>query len=291
VLPFHHPAQLANRVAYLDHISEGRFNFGIAAGSVPSDWGMFDIDGFSGQQREMTQESLDLIRKLWAAEKPEKFEGKYWTIAWPEPFSDALKPWLKPFQQPHPPISIAGATPGSSTLELAGELGLAPMSNFLSMPLVETHWAAYEKGCAKSGHAPDRSKWAINRELIIAETDEKAWEIAMSGPAIRIYKEYRLPLYAKFNWLKNLKHDPSMPDEDVTIEYCLEHHWLIGSPDTVARKIEKMHDDLGGFGQLMCLNQDFLDNPEAWRRALELFGTEVLSGLGHLTPEKAAVAA
>jgi alkanesulfonate monooxygenase SsuD/methylene tetrahydromethanopterin reductase-like flavin-dependent oxidoreductase (luciferase family) len=291
VLPFHHPAQLANRVAYLDHISEGRFNFGIASGSVPTDWGMFDIDGFSGQQREMTQESLNLIRKLWAAEKPEKFEGKYWTVAWPEPFSDALKPWLKPYQQPHPPISIAGATPGSSTLEFAGELGLNPMSIFLSQKLVETHWASYEKGCAKSGHAADRSKWIITREMIIADTDEEAWEIAKAGPAMRVYREYRLPMYAKVGWINNLKHNPQVPDEDVTIEYCLEHHWLIGSPETVANKIAAMYRGVGGFGELMCLNQDFIDNPEVWRRTLELFGKEVLPRIAQLSPSADAAGA
>ena len=291
VLPFHNPAQLANRVAYLDHISEGRFNFGVAAGSVPSDWGMFNVDGVGGAQREMTRESLDLIRKLWAAEEPEVFAGKYWTVAWPEPWSDALKAWLKPYQKPHPPISIAGATPGSSTLEFAGELGLSPMSIFLSQKLVETHWAAYERGCAKSGHVPDRSKWSITREMIIADTDEEAVAIAASGPAIRVYREYRLPLYSRFKWLQNLKHDPSIPDEDVTIEYCLEHHWLVGSPETVAKKIERMYEALGGFGSLMCLNQDFVDRPELWRRSVELFGTEVLPRIAHLAPEGAGRAA
>ena len=288
VLPFHHPAQLANRVAYLDHIAQGRFNFGVAAGSVPSDWGMFDVDGIGGAQREMTRESLDLIRKLWAAEAPERFEGKYWTVAWPEPWSDTLKPWLKPFQKPHPPISIAGATPGSSTLEFAGELGLAPMSIFLSQKLVETHWAAYEKGCARAGHIADRNKWTITREMIIADTDEEAEAIALSGPAIRVYKEYRLPLYSRFKWLANLKHDPAIPDDDVTIEYCLKHHWLVGSPETVARKIEEMYQVLGGFGTIMCLNQDFIDRPNLWRRSLELMGTEVLPRIQHLIPETPA---
>ena len=37
-LPYHHPAELANRVAMLDHISGGRFNFGFAASGSPTDW-------------------------------------------------------------------------------------------------------------------------------------------------------------------------------------------------------------------------------------------------------------
>src|SRR6266566_6232399 len=36
LLPYHHPAELANRVAMLDHLSQGRLNFGVAASGLPS---------------------------------------------------------------------------------------------------------------------------------------------------------------------------------------------------------------------------------------------------------------
>ena len=39
LLPFHHPAELAHRVAYLDHLSQGRFLFGVGASGLPSDLG------------------------------------------------------------------------------------------------------------------------------------------------------------------------------------------------------------------------------------------------------------
>jgi alkanesulfonate monooxygenase SsuD/methylene tetrahydromethanopterin reductase-like flavin-dependent oxidoreductase (luciferase family) len=54
LLPYHHPAELANRVAVLDHLSGGRLNFGVAASGLPSDWAMFNVDGMSGQNRDMT---------------------------------------------------------------------------------------------------------------------------------------------------------------------------------------------------------------------------------------------
>ena len=31
LMPYHHPAELANRVAMLDHLAQGRLNFGVAA--------------------------------------------------------------------------------------------------------------------------------------------------------------------------------------------------------------------------------------------------------------------
>jgi hypothetical protein len=67
LLPYHHPAELANRVAMLDHLSEGRLNFGVAASGLPSDWAMFNVDGMSGQNRDMTREALEIILKLSGA--------------------------------------------------------------------------------------------------------------------------------------------------------------------------------------------------------------------------------
>jgi alkanesulfonate monooxygenase SsuD/methylene tetrahydromethanopterin reductase-like flavin-dependent oxidoreductase (luciferase family) len=40
----------------LDHLSEGRLNFGVAASGLPSDWAMFNVDGMSGANRDMTRE-------------------------------------------------------------------------------------------------------------------------------------------------------------------------------------------------------------------------------------------
>ena len=76
LLPYHHPAELANRVAMLDHMAQGRLNFGVAASGLPSDWAMFNVDGNAGQHREMTREALDIILKLWTEEAPFDYAGQ-----------------------------------------------------------------------------------------------------------------------------------------------------------------------------------------------------------------------
>ena len=48
-LPYHHPAMLAHRVAYLDHLSKGRLNFGIGASGTPSDLHLYGIDADAGR--------------------------------------------------------------------------------------------------------------------------------------------------------------------------------------------------------------------------------------------------
>jgi alkanesulfonate monooxygenase SsuD/methylene tetrahydromethanopterin reductase-like flavin-dependent oxidoreductase (luciferase family) len=45
----------------LDHLAQGRLNFGVAASGLPSDWAMFNVDGMSGQHREMTREALEIV--------------------------------------------------------------------------------------------------------------------------------------------------------------------------------------------------------------------------------------
>src|SRR5438445_741311 len=104
LLPYHHPAELANRVAVLDHLSGGRLNFGVAASGLPSDWAMYNVDGMSGDNREMTREALDIILRLWTEEEPFDYPGKFWKVTKTGTMLGTLKPHLKPLQTPHPPI-------------------------------------------------------------------------------------------------------------------------------------------------------------------------------------------
>ena len=103
LLPYHHPAELACRVAYLDHMAQGRFMFGIGSSGLPTDYRLFDVDGMNGQHRRMTRESIDIILKLWQSEEPFEYKGDFWDVNYPEPFLDSLRFFIKPYQQPHPP--------------------------------------------------------------------------------------------------------------------------------------------------------------------------------------------
>ena len=76
-----------------------------------------------------------------------------------------------------------------------------------------------------------------------------------------------------------------MPDSDVTAAYCARHNWIIGSPETVVEKLEKVYDDCGGFGQILVFGFDYLDNPGAWLESLRLLQEQVLPRVAHLTPK------
>jgi alkanesulfonate monooxygenase SsuD/methylene tetrahydromethanopterin reductase-like flavin-dependent oxidoreductase (luciferase family) len=79
------------------------------------------------------------------------------------------------------------------------------------------------------------------------------------------------------------KNRPDMADSEVTAAYLADTNWFIGSPETVARKLEKLHHDTGGFGVVLQLAMDYsLDRSEAWRRSMQLLAEEVMPRLRHL---------
>jgi alkanesulfonate monooxygenase SsuD/methylene tetrahydromethanopterin reductase-like flavin-dependent oxidoreductase (luciferase family) len=73
-----------------------------------------------------------------------------------------------------------------------------------------------------------------------------------------------------------LKHDPSLPDAAVDLEYVADHLWLVGSPGTVAERIRGLQEQTGGFGYLLAVSYDAADERTAWERHLDLLIHEVL---------------
>lgn len=285
LMPYHHPAELANRVAMLDHLAQGRLNFGVAASGLPSDWALFNVDGNAGQHREMTREALDIILRLWSDEAEFDFQGKYWHVTKTGTMLDTLRPHIMPFQKPHPPIGVAGVSKGSDTLKLAGERGFWPMSLNLNPAYVASHWESVEQGAARSGRTPKRADWRLVREVFIADTDAEAMRLSAGGMMGRMMTEYFLPLLASFGFTEFLKHRPDVPDSDVTPEYCARHNWLVGSPATVAERLQAIYDEVGGFGTLLLFCFDYSENPKAWRHSMELLARDVMPRFKDLVPK------
>lgn len=284
LLPYHHPAELAHRVAYLDHMAQGRFMFGIGSGGLPTDYDLFDVDGMGGQHREMTRESIDIILKLWESEAPFEYKGKFWNVSNPEPMLGNLRYFLRPYQKPHPPIGVASVSVASETLKIAGERGFIPMSLAFNGDYVISHWDAVLEGAQRSGKTPSRSDWRITRDVWVADSDDEAYDNAVNGMLGRVWGEYLLPLFDKFGLIHVIKHDSEVPDSSVTPEYMAEHVWLIGSPDTVEKKILSLYEMCGGFGTLLSLIYDNMDNQAAWEKSMRLLSKEVMPRLSGLVP-------
>ena len=276
VLPYHNPVELAHRVAYMDHLAQGRLMLGVASGGLPSDWELFGVDGKAGEHREMTSEALEIMFKIWTEEELTEYKGKYWNVGTPKTVMDGIGMHIKPFQKPFPPIGVAGSNANSGTLRLAGEYGFLPMSLGVTARTAYQHWDCVLEGAAISGKTPDRDTWRIVNQTLVADTDEEALDLAINGAMGEAWREYFIPLYKKSKMLSKFKHRDDVPDEEVTVEYLAKNTWYVGSPDTVAKKMDELYEGSGGFGTLLVTGYDYSDNFEAWKKSMRLLKEEVL---------------
>jgi len=112
--PVNHPARVAERVALLDHLSEGRFEFGMGRGSSTTEQKGFGIPD-PDLTRDMFGEVVGEFRKMWRAEEYPGFDGQFFSM----PQRNVLP---KPYSKPHPPMWVAAGNP--STFEKAARMGL-----------------------------------------------------------------------------------------------------------------------------------------------------------------------
>jgi len=282
-MPNHNPFMIAHRIAQLDHLARGRFHWGVGSGGFPGDFEVFGFDPKSGEQRQMTRDALDLVLQLWDDPKPGLYEHKYWRFTVPEPDdSYGLRFHVKPYQKPHPPIGVAGVSPKSDTLVMAGERGYIPLSiNIVPSTTLAGHWEAVEDGARRAGRTPDRSTWRIAREVYVADTAEEARQEALHGVLARDFQEYFLTLLQKNKMMDLMKSDPDMPDSDVTLEYLTDNIWIVGSPDDVVDKLRQLYQEVGGFGVLLLMGHEWRPRDQ-WVRSTELLAQEVMPRLADL---------
>lgn len=284
LLSLHDPVEVAHRIAMLDHLARGRFYWGVGARALPTDLELFGRDPSKGQEiRDRSREALDVILGIWAAEDGYTHEGKYFQVHAPKLRPDLERGlYMKPFQRPHPPVGVAGSTPGSPSIRLAGEKGWMPLSspNLLSKYLCD-QWQMVEEGAASTGKKADRRQWRVSRDVWVAETSKKAREEARALLG-RNYTQHQFPNRKAAKNLQGSKMDPSMPDEAIDVDYMMEHLWIVGDPQECADRIRQIYEEAGGFGTFLAISQDPDDSAQAFR-CLELLKEEVGPRLADLT--------
>ena len=273
LLGMHEPVYLAHRVAMLDHMARGRFQWGIGLGGIPTDMALMGLD--PGEARGRATEALEVILRLWESEGGYVHEGKYFKVDAP-----ALDPvterglHMKPLQRPHPPIAVAASTPNSGSMRVAGARGWSPMSSsLLSGTYLPGHWEAVAEGAASSGRTADRRQWRIARDVFVGPTPKIARERARAVLG-RNYETHQYHSRVGTVQIAASKLDPSMPDEAVDVDYLMENVWIVGDPIECADKIRALYDVTGGFGTLLSITVDS-DDPAWDEESLRLLAEEV----------------
>jgi alkanesulfonate monooxygenase SsuD/methylene tetrahydromethanopterin reductase-like flavin-dependent oxidoreductase (luciferase family) len=111
--PVNHPARVAERVAMLDHLSEGRFEFGTGRGSSTTEQAGFGITD-PELTKDMFDEAVGEFKHMWR-DGTYSHDGTFFSL----PERNVLP---KPYVKPHPPMWVAAGNPG--TFEKAGKMGL-----------------------------------------------------------------------------------------------------------------------------------------------------------------------
>ena len=163
---YRHPAVLAKMAATVDHISNGRLEFGIGAAWHQPEHQVYGIPFPSVRERsDRLEEAVQLIRLLFHAEGPVDFQGKYYQLQ-QAPFSPPC------VQKPNPPIFIGGGGE-KRTLRTVARYGDA-INVMGSLDLVKEKIAVLERHCADAGRDPNEITKSVFGPLILLDDEARA---------------------------------------------------------------------------------------------------------------------
>lgn len=248
------PVRLFQEFATLDLISRGRAEIVVGRGSSVEAYPLFGFD--LRDYDALFAEKLDLLLKI--REKPRiEWQGRFRPPiggqgVFPRPHQPTLPIWLG-----------VGGTPESFIR--AGTLGLPLMVAIIGgsferfLPLVEL----YRRAWLAAGHPREEQRVGVHALGFVGETDKAAREAFFPG-WFQMFTDagrergWPPPTRAQFDFM------------------CGPNGaFLVGSPQTVAAKIEHVNRTLGGVSRLTFQMSTAALETEAMRRSIELLGTDV----------------
>jgi len=283
---FNHPIRIAERAAYLDHLSNGRVELGLARSTIP-EWRTFNIE--PDEARDQMQQAFEMIPKMWMQDRF-SWRSKYFDIK-----DISVVP--KPMQRPHPPLWQACSNPLS--FEQAGRNGVGALGVTLWAPPAQVRdWIDIYRQAVRTTEKPVGA--VINNQVAFftfvhcAETDEEAMRNGAATAAAWYTNTAFTFFEAKDLFLKTAKeqesllNDPAgggitgqflrdqaakgspppnhaqivigriMQGETVSAEVVYDalsrqDSLIVGSPETCRRKMRVFRDL--GIDRLMCFQQ------------------------------------
>jgi alkanesulfonate monooxygenase SsuD/methylene tetrahydromethanopterin reductase-like flavin-dependent oxidoreductase (luciferase family) len=254
VLPLFEPIRLAEEIATLDVLSEGRVDFGVSRGNTSRYFEAWGLD--YGDRSVAFDAAFEKLIRYWTEPKV-KVGSRI----------ESIEP--KCVQRPHPPVYVATYREESAAWVAQRGLTLFQGSQ-QSVDSIRRCIGAFKDAGGDVAQVP------IGRFVVVDESDEAAWRAAWPA-AERLTAGYR-------RGGEQVRRRIST-EEELETERWLREVAIVGSPDTVAERIAALHEEFG-FGNFMLVT-GFLGNlPQAEVvRTLELFAREVMPRFGR-TPER-----
>jgi alkanesulfonate monooxygenase SsuD/methylene tetrahydromethanopterin reductase-like flavin-dependent oxidoreductase (luciferase family) len=268
VLPLCHPLRLAEEVATVDQLSEGRLIFGVGRSGFAHTYKTYGVD--YAESRERFTETLEIVKRAFTEERF-SHKGKYFTY---DNVRLAPKPWRKPW----PEIRIAAASP-DTYLEVAAmghPIFVAARTGNLSelAPLVKTYRDAWKD----AGH-PGRGEVYLRVPVYVAETEAAAREEPRESIMHLLrYIGERLAASASASGARAIENRAERGQKNMTIDYdeVLRERMIVGTPGSVIDRLLELREVLGLDGILAELNPGSLIPHERVMTALRLLCQEVM---------------
>ncbi|MGH8056102.1 MAG: LLM class flavin-dependent oxidoreductase [Candidatus Entotheonellia bacterium] len=264
LLPLGHPVRMAEEVATLDHLSQGRLELGIGRSSFPRAYEGYHIP--YEESRERFREYLDIMRLAWTQQRF-SYNGTFYTCK-------DLEVIPKPFQQPHPPLHHAAAT--QETFAAIGKMGIALLVALIGTPMSElaTVIAEYQAAWRAAGH-PGQGEVRLRLPIYAAETLHKAQ--ADPRPYVMSYYERLRQGYLRSaqRFEGAARAARAVQLAALTYEEVLQERVVLGTPRSVVEQLRTLRQTLGLSGIIIEPNVGGGLPPELVSRSLDLFTREV----------------
>jgi alkanesulfonate monooxygenase SsuD/methylene tetrahydromethanopterin reductase-like flavin-dependent oxidoreductase (luciferase family) len=261
VLPLTHPLRLAEESASVDQISRGRLLFGAGRSGNPRSYRAYGVP--YDESRERFYETLAILKLAWT-EDQFSYQGKYHSF-------DNARAVPRPYQKPHPPIRIAGAS--EDTFPTLGRLGYPLFVSVRSASLsgLAPDLKAYRDAYREAGH-PGHGEVYLRLSMHVGETDKKALEEGEPS----IMAGYR-SLTSRLEGSPNKRRQAEL-QEILTISYeaVLRDKVVVGSPERVADRLKQLEEELGIDGILAELNFGSAIPAELMMQSLRLLCEKVM---------------
>jgi alkanesulfonate monooxygenase SsuD/methylene tetrahydromethanopterin reductase-like flavin-dependent oxidoreductase (luciferase family) len=224
LLPLLNPVDVAEQVATLDVISEGRFIFGAGLGYREQEYEAFGVQGKERVPRFL--ESLEVIKRLWSEDEV-THHGRFYHLT-------RARLALRPVQKPHPPIWFAANNDGAvaRSARLADAWVINPHA---TLEILRQQVALYRKALQAAGK-PFPAELPIIKELYVAPDRRTAIE------ECRPFLEAKYKAYGSWGQDKALPQGESF---DVAFEELVQDRFVIGDPDDCIRELRRHVDLLG----------------------------------------------
>ena len=270
-----HPLTLAEEHAMIDCITGGRLISGMVRGIGAEYYSLGANPAFS---HERFHEAHDLVVRAWTEEGPFAFEGKHYHFEY-------VNVWPRPYSKPHPPIWCPSQ--GSlETIEFAAhpDRRYTYLQTYSPFDAVRKYLNTYrEVARDKYGYRSTDSQVGWAAPIYVGETDERAIEEAAPhmeaffNKFLRMTPEMLLPPgYLTLRSYKNVMKHKSGLTKARSVEELMETGIVVvGSPDTVRKRLERCHRE-AGIGTFLGMFQVASMAHETTVASMKRFAAEVL---------------